>query len=62
MWMNVNVFAFAISSDSQWLMRGAMGHNEKAQNLIIGTYNELSLAKPPEIVSEQRSFQHALVT
>lgn len=26
------------------------------ESVIIGTYNELPLAKSPEIVSEQRSF------
>lgn len=30
--------------------------------LIIGTYNELPLAKTPEIVSEQRYFQQAQMT
>lgn len=54
--MNVNVFAFAIHSDSQWLMYGAKGHDEKSKNVIIGAYNELPLAKSLEIVSEQRSF------
>ena len=29
--MNVNVYAFAIHSDSQWLMYGAKGHDEKSK-------------------------------
>ena len=31
--MNVNVFAFAIHYDSQWLMCGARGHDEKSQKM-----------------------------
>lgn len=32
------------------------------KNPIIGTHNELPLAKPPEIVTEPRSCQHVQVT
>lgn len=60
----MNMFAFPIRCDSQWLMCGAIGHNKKKnhKNLTIGTNNELPIAKTPEIVSEQRFFQHAWVT
>ena len=36
------------------MVLGVMMKNH--ESVIIGTYNELPLAKSPEIVSEQRSF------
>lgn len=56
-WMWACLLLLFVLTHSDWcVLLWVIRKNHK--NLIIDTYNELLLAEPPEIVSEQSSFQH----